>query len=414
VATERSISAGVAIVGAGPYGLSTAAHLRGRGVGFHMFGEDMEFWEKQMPVGMFLRSAWDATSIADPTGALSIDAYEETLGRSIGRPVPLDDFVRYGRWFREQVAPDLDRRRVESIERDGPGFRLELSDGSAAFARRVVVATGLDSCARRPPQLDHLSGELAPHSCELRELERFRGQRVAVIGGGQSAIELAALLSEAGAEVEVIARATGIHFLRRQWVQEHLGPLERLLYPRTDVGPPGLNWVVAAPALFRLLPRRLRDPIAVRCIRPAAASWLPDRLHDVNITLGREVVSASVADGRLRLKLSDGGERGVDRVVAATGYRVDLDRNRVLSTALRGELARIGGAPKLGRGFQSSVPGLYFVGAAAAASFGPVSRFVSGTNYTGAAVACHIARAERRRRPARQRPAITAAPERAG
>jgi lysine/ornithine N-monooxygenase len=184
-------------------------------------------------------------------------------------------------------------------------------------------------------------------------------------------------------------------------VHEHLAVLERLLYPRTDVGPPGLNWIVATPGLFRLLPRRLRDPIAVRCIRPAAASWLVDRLDEVELTLEREVSSVTENGDGLRLALDDGKERRVDSVVLATGYKVNLDRNRILGEELNGELARIGSAPKLGSGFQSSVPGLYFVGAAAAASFGPVSRFVSGTNYTAAALARHIARREpatRRRR----------------
>lgn len=408
------MSIGTAIVGAGPYGLSAAAHLRARDVPIHMFGEDMEFWENQMPVGMFLRSAWDATSIADPDGTLSIDAYEEAIGRRIDRPVPLDDFVRYGRWFREQVVPDLDRRRVTCVEQDDGGFRLELSDGTSAAARRVIIATGLDSCAHRPVQFDGLSSDLAPHSSQLRELDGFQGRRVAVIGGGQSAIELAALLSEAGAEVEVIARADHIHFLRRQWVQEHLGPLERLLYPRTDVGPPGLNWIVAAPGVFRLFPRRLRDPIAVRCIRPAASSWLPDRLQDVTITLEREVASATEEDGGVRLTLNDDSERKVDRVVLATGYRVDLSRNRVLSSALIEGLQRLGSAPRLRKGYESSVPGLHFLGAAAAASFGPVSRFVSGTNYAGAAVARQIARAERRRRPVEHPPVIAPAAERVG
>jgi FAD-dependent urate hydroxylase len=374
-----------------------------------MFGEDMEFWERRMPVGMFLRSAWDATSIADPDGTLSIDAYEKAIGRRIDRPVPLDDFVRYGRWFRERVVPAIDRRRIVRIDRQQDGFRLKLDDGTGAAARAVVIATGLESCDHRPPQFEGVSPELASHSSQLRELDRFNGRRVAVIGGGQSAIELAALLSEAGAEVEVIARAAGIHFLRRQWVHERLGVLERLLYTRTDVGPPGLNRIVAAPGLFRLLPRRLRDPIAVRCIQPAAASWLVDRLDDVNITLEREV-SAAVENGDgLRLTLDDGSERHVDRVVLATGYRVDLHRNRILDERLVGELARIGTAPKLRRGFQSSVPRLYFVGAAAAASFGPVSRFVSGTNYTAAALASHIARGatatdRRRFRPWARRP----------
>src|SRR4051812_9499271 len=205
----------VTIVGAGPYGLASAAHLRARGLDVHVLGRVMEFWERQMPVGMCLRSSWEASSISDPAGVLSLDAYESAHGLALSRPVPLDDFMRYGRWFQQRAVPDLDRRRVRRIAGAPGGFELTLDDGERLGARRVVMATGLDGCGHRPAELAHLQPPLAWHSSELRDLDGFGGRRIAVVGAGQSAIELAALLREAGAEVEVIARAPQVRWLRR-------------------------------------------------------------------------------------------------------------------------------------------------------------------------------------------------------
>lgn len=381
----------VVIVGAGPYGLASAAHLRAHGVDVRVLGREMEFWERQMPVGMCLRSSWEASSISDPAGELSLDAYESAQRVTLARPVPLDDFIRYGRWFQQQAVPDLDRRRVRRVEPVSGGFALTLDDGERVAAQRVVMATGLDACGRRPGHLAGLQPPLAWHSSELRDLERFAGRRTAIVGAGQSAIELAALLREAGAEVEVIARADKVRWLRRSGrLHELSGPVRRLLYPRTDVGPIGLSWLVAMPELFRRVPASLGDRIAYRCIRPAAASWLIPRTAGVTLTLGRRLTAASPADGGLRLALDDGTSRMVDHLVMATGYRVALDRQRILDPALRSAVRVRDGAPLLGLGYESSVKGLHFVGAISAASFGPVMRFVSGTPFTARALAAHL------------------------
>ena len=65
----------VAVIGAGPYGLSAAAYLRSAGVETRIFGEPMAFWQKQMPAGMCLRSNWGASHIADPQSQLTLDEY---------------------------------------------------------------------------------------------------------------------------------------------------------------------------------------------------------------------------------------------------------------------------------------------------------------------------------------------------
>src|SRR5438270_12466620 len=130
----------VVVVGAGPYGLSTVAHLRAAGVETRGFGEPMIFWQERMPIGMFLRSAWEASHIADPHNRYTLEAYQAATGARFEAPVPLDEFVRYGQWFQQQVAPDVDRRRVTRVARDADGFRLEIAGGEVVRARRVVLA----------------------------------------------------------------------------------------------------------------------------------------------------------------------------------------------------------------------------------------------------------------------------------
>ncbi|MHB8644404.1 MAG: NAD(P)-binding domain-containing protein [Thermomicrobiales bacterium] len=380
----------VGIIGAGPYGLAAAAHLRAAGVETRVFGEPMAFWERQMPAGMLLRSYWEASHIADPDHDLSLNAYETASCMAIPRPVPLDRFVAYGRWFGQQIAPDLEARHVARIEPDGRAFRLVMADGESIRAGRVVVATGIAAFARRPAPFADLAPALVSHTADWHDFAAFAGRQVAVIGGGQSALESAALLHEAGAHVEVIVRATAIHWLRygsgsklHAALHSDRNPLKPLLYPSSDVGPPGLNYLVDKPALFTKIPTRaLRGRAARRAIRPAGSGWLRPRLRDVPITTGIAVMAAQAAPGdRLRLALSDGTARTVDHALLATGYAVDIARYPFLTSELLRGLDRIAGYPRLTAGFESSVPGLHFLGAPAAESFGPLMRFVAGTGY---------------------------------
>lgn len=398
----------VAVIGAGPYGLACTAHLRQLGLDVHAIGEPMELWRRQMPVGMFLRSSWEASSIADPDGRLTLDAYEDAHGRRLERPVPLQDYLEYARWYQRQAVPDVDVRRVEQIERSPGGYHVHLSDGDRVDARRVVVATGPSAFTRRPAAFDGIGAPLVSHSSELRELRAFAARRTAVIGAGQSAIELAALLHEAGAEVEVIARAPRIRWLRRSgWLHSREGMLRRMVYPPTDVGPVGLSWLVAMPGAFRRVPRPLGDRIAYRCIRPAASAWLIPRTASTRMTLGRAVAAVAATPDELDLRLDDGTRRRVDRVVLATGFDIRADRHPLLGPELRSELRTVAGMPVLGAGLESSIQGLHFVGAFAAGSFGPVMRFVSGTPFTARALAAHVASA---RAPARLRAQPASAP----
>jgi FAD-dependent urate hydroxylase len=389
----------IAIVGAGPYGLAAAAHLNAAGVDTRIFGEPMGFWQHQMPVGMLLRSPWAGSHIADPSRLLTLDRYEMVRGERLPRPIRLEDFVSYGKWFQLQSALDVDRRFISRLDSNTDCFRLMLEDGEPIQARRVVVATGLAEFPVRPAPFDVLPRSLTSHSSEHHDLTRFAGQRVLVIGAGQSALESAALLHETGATVEVVARASTVHFLRQgtrrhQWLHSRANPFRPLLFPPGAVGPPVLNWIIETPDLFKRLPRKLGERIAERGTRPAAAGWLRQRLSEVPITTGRFVVGAEQAGQRLRLTLDDQTIREVDHILLATGYRVDITKHSWIEPELVNSVLTRNGSPILRNGFETSVPGLHFLGAPAAESFGPLMRFVAGTGYAARALTEFVVRSE--------------------
>jgi FAD-dependent urate hydroxylase len=358
------------------------------------FGPVMSFWERHMPKGMLVRSAWGASSFSDPEGRLTLDAYEALQPRPFSRPLPGEELPRYGHWFQERAVPDVDERLVATVELDGSGFALTTRDGERHAADRVVLATGLGSFSHRPEQFSGLGEDLATHSMDVTEPARFAGRSVAVIGCGQSAVETAALASEAGAQVELIARDSAIRWLIRGERLRGIDPiLQRVLYAPTDVGPAGVSRLVAMPNLFRRLPRGLQDRLAYRSIRPAATSWLVDRTAEVELTFRRQISAARPDGSGVLLTLDDGSQRRIDHVILATGYRIDVSKESVVGSSLRAKLQLHDGNPVLRTGFESSVPGLHFVGAYSAWSFGPIMRFVSGTSFTASALARHVARA---------------------
>jgi cation diffusion facilitator CzcD-associated flavoprotein CzcO len=377
----------VVVVGAGPYGLSVGAHLRAiDGVDVTVFGPRMSFWQTNMPKGMLLRSPWPACNLSDPEGELTLGRYRDVSGRGFGSPVPLDCFVDYGHWFAEQTLGDrVDRRLVALVEREGDGFRVVLEDGEAVHADRVVVAAGISNFARRPREFESL-GDRVSHAVDHDDLSIFAGRRVAVVGAGQSALESAALLHEAGSDVRVIARAPRIRYLIKK-LRHKLPLISHVLYAPPDVGPPLASWLVALPALYRRLPRKWQDKLSPRSIRPAGAAWLVPRLQEVPIELGRSVVGAESVNGHVDLRLDDGSRREVDHVLLATGYRIDLAEYRFLARDLVGAIDDVDGYPRLSKSFETSVPGLYMVGAPAAWSMGPLMRFVAGADFAASSVA---------------------------
>jgi len=373
----------VVVIGAGPYGLATGAALLDAGVFARIFGAPMSFWQEHMPRGMFLRSPWAASHIGHPRSRFSLDEFERLQPSRLRRPVPLADFVAYGHWFRERAVPEIDERQVVRVDPIDAGFRVHLQDGETIQADRVIVAAGISAFASRPAEFDGLPAELASHSSDHADLGRFRGRRVAVIGGGQSAIESAALLHENGAEVELIMRTPELHWVGRA---PRRGIVGRLLFDRTDVGPALVSHIVARPMLVRRLPVRSQRYMTRRALVAGGALWLRPRMAGMTVTTGRRVVAATRSNGHLHLALDDGAAREIDHALLATGYQVDVRRYEFLGDELVRRLATVDGQPALRTGLESSIPGLHFAGAPAVWSFGPLLRFVAGTAFAAGAL----------------------------
>ena len=381
----------VAVIGAGPHGLSAATHLQRAGIAAQVFGEPMSFWQG-MPKGMKLRSNMSATNMIEPAGPFSLRTYMAEVGEHFDHPVPLRRFVDYGLWVQRNAVPDVDVRLVNRLSHHRSGFALQLADGERVTARRVVVACGIAPFEHIPAQFDHLPTDLVSHTGNHRDLAAFAGRRVLVVGGGQSALESAVLMHEQGAEIEVIARRPEIVWLRSRSPKRMMGRLGPLVYAPTDVGPLWYSRLVAAPALFTRLPRETQDKIAYRSIRPACSHFVRVRLDGVRLTTGSAVAAAQPSREHLALTLSDGTTREVDHLMFGTGYRVDVRRYPFMDGTLTSALRTVNGYPELRRGFESSVAGLHFLGAPATRSFGPIMRFVSGSWYGGSRLAEAIAR----------------------
>ncbi len=389
----------VAIVGAGPYGLAAAAHLAPTdGLEVRVFGRPMSFWDEQMPRGMRLRSPYVASTIGNPDDTRTLDAYQRATGRLVTRPVPLSDFVAYGRWFAAGLATAPDERFVQTIETSPAGFVLRLQDGDTTTARRVVVAGGIAPFADRPAVFDGSTPNTRRTPASIAILGCSPDKRVLVVGGGQSALESAALLKEGGASVEMVVREQRIFFLRRAPIIHKLGPITKAAFAPAEVGPAGISRLVSAPRVFRSLPRRTQDRFSVRSLRPAGAAWLTDRVRDVPINLGRTIAAAQVRGGRVEVTLDDGSRREADHVLMATGYRVDIAKYSFLPAAILGRVRQVDGYPVLSTGFETTLPGLYVIGAPSAWSYGPLMRFVAGSEFAAPTLARAIRTAGARSR----------------
>ncbi|MGW2745194.1 FAD-dependent oxidoreductase [Streptomyces sp. NPDC001450] len=391
----------VAVIGAGPYGLSTAAHLRARGIPVRVFGDPMVSWRDHMPEGMLLKSTPAASNLDCPQPGHTLADYCDAAGiRRLAADediVPVETFIAYGEWFQEKLLPGLEQVRVVSVDRDkSGGFELKLDSGELFTARAVVVATGLSGLAHLPAELAAAAVDgPAPtgpvsHSSQHHDLTRLAGRELIVVGAGQSALETAALAAEAGARVRVVSRGRGrVAFGAPPWDQPRLRP-------ESPFGRAWSLWALSRyPHPYRFLPARTRHYLVRRVLGPLGAWWLRDRFEGkVQVQEVERVVGAEVSDGSPVITVSTHGRRterlSADHVIAATGYRVNIAAMDFLGHELRTRLAVSRGTPRLGPGYVSSVPGLYFTGLPAASSYGPVMRFVCGTQFASPRLAGHL------------------------
>jgi thioredoxin reductase len=350
-----------------------------------------------MPKGMFLKSEGFESNLYDPQGSFALARYasEQKLPYAdVGHPVPLDAFVSYGLAFQQRFVPDLEDRIVSEIDRGPSGFELRLADGGSLTARRVIIAVGITYFDYLPPVFAGISPEFVTHASHHHELDRFKGKAVIVVGSGASAVDIAGLLHQEGADVQIVARKSKIAFhnppskSRSVW--------DRLHYPRSGIGY-GWKYRLCAdlPQAFHYLPQQTRLDIVRLYLGPAPGWFVRNQVEGkVPMHLGTSLERVEVAGGRVNvsLKLADGGMRKLeaDHLIAGTGYQVDLERVSFLPPGLRSQIKTAGGSPVLSRNFESSVAGLHFTGLAAGASFGPVARFALGAKFTARRLARYV------------------------
>lgn len=376
------------IVGAGPYGLSIAAHLKAAGIPYQLYGTPLESWRKFMPVGMVLKSERFASNLWDPNGQFTLERYlaERRIPyQPAGDPLSLADFLSYAEWFRERAVGESIDEKVTNLRRNGSGFVLDFAGAPSVEAQRVILATGHMAFRVIPAELAGLSEPLCYHSARVHDLSGFAGRDVTLIGAGQSALETAALLAETGAQVRLIVRESQVRWNDTR--NGHRSLAHKIRNPESGLG---FGWesiaVSEMPQWFRrLLPMDLRHRYVAKTWGPSGAYWLKQRVEGrVEILLNCKVRQAKAEQGRVCLEvLGPDGAKTVrtDHVIAATGYKVDLDRLGYLDPDLKQSIAREGGAPVLDSRFETSVPGLFIVGIASAPTFGPVMRFMFGAKH---------------------------------
>lgn len=379
----------VAVVGAGPFGLSVAAHLQGLAV--RTFGEPMATWRNSMPADMLLRSAWHETSLSGPGGAGSIDEWIASTDEVRTEPIPLQFFLRYADWFRTSYAGDVDASDVAGIGAEGSRFRVTTTAGAEVVADRLVIAVGVMPFAYVPPPLRELFGDRAGPAATAGDPDRHEGKHLLVVGGGQAGLESAGLAARAGADVELVTRSR-VHWFADREPEKPRSPFRqriyRLAYPAVGYGPPPLNRLVLHPDVFAMLPFAAQRRLTQRLLRPGGSPWLRPLVEGKVRVRERCTAVAAERDGEgFLVTLSDGSRVHVDDVLITAGYRFDLDRLGFLAAPIRERIATRSDWPVLDRFFRSTDHRIFFVGYPAEGRFGPISRFVLGTSFTATRVA---------------------------
>ena len=356
------------IVGAGPFGLAIAAQATHDHIEHLIIGKPMEFWRRNMPKGMFLRSACDWH--LDPLCVDTVESYLQSQGKTPEdvEPLSIDFYLSYCDWFQKQKRIEPLQVYIQKLERTNQHFVATTAGGELINAQRVVLAPGFKHFAHIPPELKaKLPAHTYTHTCEFVDFSDARDKRYLIIGGRQSAFEWAALLVEAG--------ASAVHISHR-----HATP---------DFDVAEWDWInkvvddmVDDPSWFQRLSQAEKDAISYRMWaegRLKLEPWLAARIKNDRVKLWPHTELASCVqqeNGDLLITLTNGETFNVDRVVLATGYKVDIEQLPYLAAGnLLEQLEKRNGFPVLDDHFETSVPGLFITSMPAGQDFGPFFGF---------------------------------------
>ncbi|WP_054023264.1 NAD(P)-binding domain-containing protein [Bacillus sp. FJAT-28004] len=365
------------IIGAGPYGISLAAHAAARGMSYVILGKPMFFWKEQMPQNMFIRTHPRYISLSDKDDVFTIERFGRETGVELQIPFPRPYFVDYALWFAKQTGVSFTPELVSQLHYSSTGFSAATHDGKLYQAKNIVIATGLQHYSYIPPVLRALPPQLLSHTFALRDFKPYAGKKVAVIGSGQSAWEAAALLHMAGSEVELLFRRDAVH------------------YSSDDNVVSGQKLIDSAEQFYQLpaeLKQERRNAPRQGSVAPFLKPYVEGKLP---LTGGAAINHAeATSDGQVLLTLGSRQTRLVDHVIAATGYQINLDQVPFLPSYLLQLIERepdsFANFPLLSAQFESSIPGLYFAGPLAAYTHGPAFGFVAGLRQACRSIIPHI------------------------
>jgi thioredoxin reductase len=358
------------IIGAGPYSIAVAAYAKSLGVDVTVVGKTLDFWKTHMPRGMFLRSGPDWHLDAREVATFEAYVKERGLTHEQINPVPLDIFLDYASWFMGQYAVTPHPALVIQLAHSNGAYTATLDDGSQILADQVLLGLGFAFFKHSPRELvEKLPPGSYTHTCDTVDFEYYRGKRVLIVGGRQSAFEWAALLNEKGAEkVHLAYRHATPKFSKVDW--SWVQPMAR----RT----------LDDHAWWRTLSPEQQESIRHdfwAAGRLTLEAWLEARVHQLKIQLHEKtvVVAVNTRQDSLDVLLDDDSQFNVHHIILATGYHPEmrnvgfLDRTTILDS-----LETVEGYPVLDTEFQTNLPGLYITGLAATRDFGPPFGFTVG------------------------------------
>jgi thioredoxin reductase len=356
------------VIGAGPYGLATAACAKRAGIEQHVVGKPMAFWRDNMPAGMFLRSGPDWHLDAAGVNTFMVYLEERGIDPSDVDPIPVALFLDYVDWFEEKAGIEVQPELVRDLSRPNGRFEATLESGRSITADAVVAAPGISHFTVVPEWVEQsLSPERWTHTCNLVRFDQLKGKRVLIVGGRQSAFEWAALLADGDAEeVHVVYRHDTPEFTASDW---HF--VDDLM-----------DLTATVPGWFRHLPAEEQEAVTKRFWaegRLRLEPWLTPRLDKPSVHRWphASITACRELPDRIEVDLSNGTHLAVDHIVLATGYKPDMRKVPYLAGVVDG-MELTDGFPVLDEHFQSSVPGLFVTGFPATRDFGPFFGFVRG------------------------------------
>lgn len=359
----------VIIVGSGPYGISLAAHAQAAGLDYKLLGYPMDLWKNQMPRNMFIRTPYEFVAFSDPKDEFTLIRFAADTGTKLSNPLPRTTFVNYASWFAERSGIEFTPGLVTSLVHNEESFTVMTETGKTLHARTVIIATGVEHYKYIPEVFRNLPARLVSHTSGYTNFQAFNGQRVAVVGSGQSAWEAAGLLYLEHADVELIYRRESANYAGGPAEEQFLSELGEVFYA-LPVEEKQQGWGQSSGSVAHFL-------------RP----YVEGKVRETGSV---SIVNADeTTDGKVQLTLSNGHVQVYDHVFSASGFHINTDRVPFFSIPLRQLIEREPGYqqfPKLTEQFQSSVPGLFFAGPLSSHSHGPTFRFILGLKKTASTI----------------------------